>query len=430
MQLASPRPRRHRLCLVAAGGLMLAGGPAPALAQDVGMVGEFKLPGGAAVLTAEDHATRRVVIDTWVAAGSAQDFPGYPGVAAMTARMIWQGGKAALLPGVKALGGDGTLEVDRDFTHFQLRLPANQLEAGVALAGKALAAPDWDALAQEPVARALTMDLTRLSQDREAAAAEAFMAATYGADYGHPPSGDPETVRGLNTGDARAFFDRNYLPGRLRVVLAGDLDTGKAVGIVVRSYAAVLKRVAPGEAAPTRAVTGVWTWKFPRPTIAAGVKGADVKSPREQAALEMVLHVARTRLEKALGEPAGSANVGARFVRLAGPSPLLLTVQAEPAALPAGEKAVRAVFDELRQNTVRLDEHARAQAAVANAATVPARDLAARARGLGFAAVVAGDPHWLRTYPEIVRQVSRQEMLEAVQKYATPDAVKVVVLAP
>lgn len=422
MRPAFPRPRH-----VATAALLVALVPAPGLAQDVGMVGEFKLPGGAAVVTAEDHSTRRVVIDTWVAAGSAQDFAGYPGVAATTARMLWQGGKAALLPAVKALGGDGTMEVDRDFTHFQLRLPAAQLEAGVALAGKAFAEPDWDGLAQQPVAAALTADLGKLAQDRDAVALEAFMAAAYGADYGHPAVGDPDTLRRLGAGDARAYFDRYYLPGRMRVVLAGDLDTGKAVGMVVRGYAAVLKRVAPGEAAPAKAVTGMWTWKFPRPTVVAGVKGPDVKAPREQAAMEMVAHVARTRLEKALGESSG---VDARFVRLAGPSPLLLTMTTEPPAIPGGEKAARAVFDELRSTTVRLDEHARAQAAVANAATVNPKDLAARARGLGYAATVAGDPHWLRTYPEIVRQVSRQDMLEAAQKYATPDAIKVVTLTP
>lgn len=425
MRPAFPRPRRTRL--VVAGALLAALAPLPGLAQDAGMVGEFKLPGGAAVVTAEDHSARRVVIDTWVAAGSAQDFAGYPGVAATTARMLWQGGKGALLPAAKALGGDGTLEVDRDFTHFQLRLPAGQLEAGVALAGKAFAAPDWDALGQAPVAPALAADLGRLAQDRDAVALEAFLAAAYGADYGHPTAGDPETARRLGVGDARAFFDRYYLPGRLRVVVAGDIDTGKAVGMVVRSYAAVLKRVAPGEAAPAKAVAGLWTWKVPRPVVVAGVKGPDARSPREQAAMEMVAHVARTRLAKALGE-ASEAN--ARFVRLAGPSPLLLTVTTEPAASPDGEKAARAVFDELRTTTVRLDEHARAQVAVANAATVNPKDLAARARGLGYAATVAGDPHWQRTYPEIVRQVSRQDMLEAVQKYAPPDAIKVVTLTP
>ena len=419
---------RLRLCAVAA--LLLALTPARVQAQDHGMVGEFKLPAGAAVVTAEDHGTRRVVIDTWIAAGSAQDFAGHAGVAAVTARLLWQGGKTALLPGVKALGGDGSLEVDRDFTHFQLRVPATQLEAGIALAGRALSEPDWDAAALEPVTRALAVDLTRLTSDREATAGEAFMAAAYGPDYGHAPVGDPGSVRRLEVGDARAFFARHYLPGRLRVVLAGDLDTGKAVGMAVRSYAAVLKRAAPGEAAPSRPATGTYAWKVPQPVVVAGVKGADAKAPREQAALEMVLHVARTRLAKALGLAPASASVGARFVRLLGPSALILTMPGAPDAVADNEKAVRSVFDELRQNTVRLDEHAWAQVAVANAATVPPKDLAARARGLGFAATIAGDPHWLRTYPEIVRQVSRQDMLEAVQKYAPPDAIKTLVLTP
>ena len=430
MSPASPRPSRLRRPLLAAAALAFALAPAPVRAQELGMVGEFKLPGGAAVVTADDHAVRRVVIDTWIAAGSAHDFPGFPGVAAATARMLWNGGKASLLPGVKALGGDGVYEVDREFTHFQLRLPAAQLEAGLALAGKAFSAPDWDAMGTVPAPQAIAADLGKLSQDREAAAAEAFMAATYGPEYGHPTLGDPDTARRLGVGEVRAFFDRHYLPSRLRVVLAGDLDTGRAVGSVVRSYAAVLKRVAPGEAPPARNVGGVWTWRLQQPTVVAGLKGADVKAAREQAALEMVGHVAKARLEKAIGEPAGSASVGVRFVRFGGPSPLVLTVATPSSAAMGGEDAVRKVFEELRTAPVRLDEHARAQVAVANAAASASKDLNARARGLGFAATVAGDPHWLRTYPEIVRQVSRQDMLEAVQKYATPDAVRIMVVGP
>jgi predicted Zn-dependent peptidase len=56
--------------------------------------------------------------------------------------------------------------------------------------------------------------------------------------------------------------------------------------------------------------------------------------------------------------------------------------------------------------------------------------LAEQAQTLGFFTTIGGDPLLARTYPEVVRQVSRNDMMEAAQKYLTPDAIKVIVLAP
>ena len=147
--------------------------------------------------------------------------------------------------------------------------------------------------------------------------------------------------------------------------------------------------------------------------------------------MEVMGEVLRTRLTAGLMEPDVAKLVGVRFARLAAPSPLVVAIAvARPDAVATVEKGLRAAFDDMRQNQAGLAEHARAVAAVAAAATPDAKNLAARAAALGFAATVVGDPLWVRTYPEIVRQVSRQDMQDVAQKYATPDAVKTLVLSP
>lgn len=403
-----------RTLVPALAALLLA--PTGALAQGAAIVGEFKLPEGVYVLTAEEHSAPTVVVDTWIAAGSAQDFEGYRGVALQLARTL----AAGIQTDVKALGGSTTVEVDRDYSHIALTLPAAKLDDGLALAGKAMADPAWDV---NPAP--LPAPLAPL----EAVAFEGFMAQVYGPEYGHPPTGNKE--RAIGKPEAKTYFDRYYQPGRMAVVLSGDFATGKAVGAVVRSYAAALKRTpseSPVPARQGRPSDGLG--KPARPVVVSGVRGPDAKVPREQAAMEMVGQVVGKRVERALMEIPGTRLADVRFRRYAGPSPLVVTVEAGAEAAPKVDAAVRGIVEALRNTPATLEEHARAQQAVATAAVVDPRDLAGHAKALGWAALVGGDRHLARTYPEIVRQVSRQDMLETVQKYASPDALRVITLTP
>lgn len=404
-----------RTLLPALVALLLA--PTGALAQTAGLFGEFKLPEGLVVLTAEDHSAPKVVIDTWIGVGSAKDFEGHRGIALALARTL----QAGMATDAKAWGGSTALEVDRDATHIQLLLPASKLEEGLQLAGRVMAAPAWDAVPQP---------LPPGQAPLETLAFEGFMAQAYGPDYGHPPTGNRDPAIAKAT--TKIFYDRYYVPSRVGVVLAGDFATGKAVGSVVRSYASVLKRTtdqnADVPARQQRPSDGLG--KPPRPLVVAGVKGPAANASREQAAMELVGQVLGSRLELAMMRIPGTRLVEVTFKRYGGPSPLTATIEATPAAAPAVEQAVRAAFDALRQTPATLEEHARAQQAVATARTIDAKNPSAQARALGWAAIVAGDPHLARTYPEIVRQISRQDMLEIVQKFATPDAVRVVTLTP
>ncbi|MFN3428908.1 MAG: insulinase family protein, partial [Candidatus Sericytochromatia bacterium] len=117
-----------------------AGWAVPAAAEgEFNTVGSFKLPGQLEVITSEAHAGGKVTVDTWVKAGSAADFPGYPGLAYLTAHALWDGGARPLGQALAALGGVSKVTVGRDATHFSVTLPAAQMAAGMDLVGAAFA---------------------------------------------------------------------------------------------------------------------------------------------------------------------------------------------------------------------------------------------------------------------------------------------------
>ena len=122
--------------------------------------------------------------------------------------------------------------------------------------------------------------------------------------------------------------------------------------------------------------------------------------------------------------------MSARWEPFKGPGALVIQVSGDPKNTMAIERTVRDALAELRNTPVSLDEHARAMNDVVAAYGQANDTLAEQAETLGFFVTVGGDPLLARTYPEVVRQVSRNDMMEAAQKYLTPDAIKVIVLAP
>jgi predicted Zn-dependent peptidase len=411
----------------------LALSPMAARAQEPGNVGTFKLPGGTEVITFEDHAAPRVVVDTFLDVGSSADFAGEGGIAAATAHAVWAGMPAAPTAAVAKLGGTSSVVVDRTVTHFQATLPAAALEGGMKAIGEAFSHPDW--------AKA-DMNQAQASFDAAAGAAQAkatdrafqwFMEGAFDWAMGHPAYGSPG-VR-YTREELKAFFDRHYVPMHTKVVLVGDFATGKAVGQVVRSYAALLQRQpAVGNPPSKPAQPGRTAVRPERPLVLVGARGPEIGNAREQAAMAILQAVLAgspsARLDRALEEPNMAKVVDARWVRYKGPGVFFAAVSARPDAVPVVEKGLGDLLAELRSNPISLDEHAKAMNAVAKAAEGYTRSLETRASALGLGAVEANDPYWPRTYPEIVRQISRQEVMAAAQKYLAPGEVKILVVAP
>jgi predicted Zn-dependent peptidase len=409
--------------------------PLAALAQDASPVGSYKLaPTNAEVLASEDHSRPWVVLDTYFGSGSSSDFPGYAGIAAATAHAVWSGGKRSAAEAVAALGGDSKVFVDRTVTHFQARLPADKLEDGMAAVGGAFSYADWNEIDPDKSAKAFVAAARQSLGDARERAFQLFMEEAFERDFGHPVYG-----RGMprfERADMQAYFERYYVPGRMKVVLVGDFNSGKAVGQVIRGYAALLKRQPSAGNLPTRP-EGQATRTQPRPArplVLVGARGPDISNPREQAAMEILLAVMagtpNSRLDKSLQEPNVARVDDARWVRSAGPAALAVMVEAEPAAVPTVQQGISDLLADLRTNPISLDEHSKAMSAVVKKAESYNQGIETRAIALGFAGIGAGDPNWVKTYPEIVRQVSRQDVMAAAQKYLAAPAVKVLTISP
>jgi zinc protease len=398
------------------------------------VIGTFKLPGGLEVIASENHESHLAVIDTFLAVGSSSDYEGYAGIAAATAFAVWNGGKLSPADAITKLGGRSEVAVDRTITRFHAEVPADQVDVAIAAIGEAFSHPDWPGLDLARTAIAFNQAAHGIVESPINDAYQAYLEASNDKSFGHPIYG-----RGpfdATRPDIETFFERYYVPSRVKIVLVGDFSTGKEVGQVVRGYAAVLQRAPSTGNLPTRrtqAATGLHA-KLSNPWVLVGSLGPDIANQREQAAFEILVRVIagspNGRLDRVLGSIGGAKLVLSRWERHAGPGQWAIGIETDASSVAAVQTALTAILAEIRANPVTLDEHAKAMAAVVRDVETEIQSDAGRAKDLGIATIGAGDPYWVRTYPEEIRQVSRQDVLAVAQKYLTPNDVKTLILTP
>lgn len=217
-----------------------------------------ELANGLKVATIVSPALPIVQIRVAVPGGSAADGD-RPGLSAMTAELLKEGGAAGLsgrdvLEKIEALGATLEIHVDLDRTVLSIGVTADQLAAALDLAGKVVKKPTMS-----PV------DLARLRKRRVDAAADLARTdglrgarqmlhrALFGGTPGHPYSAYDATAVDLakiTAADCRALHKKMFVPAGMFVVVAGDVAEDDVKVAVEKAFGDMPRGEAPGLAAP------------------------------------------------------------------------------------------------------------------------------------------------------------------------------------
>lgn len=182
--------------------------------------------------------------------GSAADFDGYEGLAAMTADMLDEGSGDSSAIDINAafarMGAHLDIDVSSDATVLTVTCLARFGRQALSLMADCvvrprLAAVDFDRVRQ--------LRLTRLVQIRDmpsAIADRAIMQIVYGAHpYAHMALGTEEALRQMTIEDVRRFHERIYAPGMATLVASGDLSPREFQKMAVEAFDGWETRSAP-----------------------------------------------------------------------------------------------------------------------------------------------------------------------------------------
>jgi zinc protease len=182
-------------------------------------------------LWSSEHRTLPVVTFMLVLpVGSAADFEGYEGLAAITADMMDEGTgnlSAIDVNGAFArIGAHLDSDVSADATVFTVTVLSKFARAALSLLVDCVVRPRLDVADFDRIRQ---LRLTRLIQIRDmpsAIADRAIMQVVYGTHpYAHMALGTEESLRQLRVETVRQFHEDLYRPGNATLIACGDLDS-------------------------------------------------------------------------------------------------------------------------------------------------------------------------------------------------------------
>jgi zinc protease len=198
-----------------------------------------RLDNGLAILTAELPGRALVSAGVIVPSGAADEPDEYAGATVLMARALTEGTEqhdaVALTEAAERLGASLHADASWDSISVGVDVPADRLAASLELVEEVLARPTFPAAEVDRLRDERLNDILQARADPRRRAEEAFVAEIYASTspYRRPSAGIAESVGRLDAASARAELDRRFDPGRMTLIVGGDLN-----GIDVQAIAA------------------------------------------------------------------------------------------------------------------------------------------------------------------------------------------------
>jgi len=220
----------------------------------------------------------------WVRVGAMDEVDGTSGVAHVLEHMLFKG--TPTVPAgefsrrVAALGGRDNAFTSHDYTGYYQQIPSSRLEDVMKLEADRFTHNRW---ADDEFKKELEVvkeeRRMRTEDNPRALMNEALNAAVFVASpYRRPIVGWMSDLEALTADDARAFYQRWYVPANAAVVVAGDVDVDQVKAWAEKYYGGL-----PNRAVPAR--------KPREEPVQAGLKRLAFKAPAEQATVSLAYKV-------------------------------------------------------------------------------------------------------------------------------------------
>jgi len=388
------------------------------------------LGNGVRVIVQEHRTSEIAALQLWVGVGGRDEALSERGFAHFVEHMLFKGTDAIdrgfVDREVEAAGGRTNAGTSYDYTYYYMLLPASRVGRGIEVLADVAVNSRFD---PEEVdrEREVVFEEMRLGEDnpRGALNRRLYDLVFEGHVYGHPVLGDPSALRAATRATLRDFYKRHYVPENMVLVVAGSVDSGEVRAAAARAFGALPPaghaRAVPPMAPP---ITGERRQTIARPERQASLGLGWLAPPLghpDMAAVDLLAHILggsrSSRLHQALRERMRVvSSVEARYSALQRGGVLSITAQLEPADEAVVEAAIAAEVQRVQDTGVTPLELERAITASESARVFSQETVEGLALSYGRAELLwrlADD----RRYPEVVRQVTAEQVQAAAQRY-------------
>ena len=200
-------------------------------------ISSFELLNGLRVVVVEDNRTPAVNHTLWIRAGATDDPPGRSGLAHFVEHMMFKGA-GNLADGeydrtIRMLGGSSHAATTQEYTFYQARVSAENLETVMALEAERMKGIP---LVEEIIAIEREVILEERNQRVDSSPGALFqeqLSATLYLNhpYMKPVIGWQHEIRAIEMEDIQVFYEQYYRPDNAVLVVSGNLDPERVLAM-------------------------------------------------------------------------------------------------------------------------------------------------------------------------------------------------------
>ncbi len=226
-----------------AGGILLAAVAAGATPAPEGakVIEKYTLANGLTVVIRENHSSPVVAVQVWVKAGSTTEPEERAGMSHILEHMAFKGtkrrGPGQIAREVEALGGEINAYTSFDQTVYHITISGRFLENAMDILADTLGNSVFDPQELEREREVILEELRMNEDDPGRVVWKALFREAYRVHpYGRPVIGYAETIRKTTREDLVSYFKKYYYPGNMVLVIAGEVDPGKARPLIEKTF--------------------------------------------------------------------------------------------------------------------------------------------------------------------------------------------------
>ena len=210
--------------------------PRPPVTSDQAPVRRTVLPGGLRVVTERVPSVRSASVGLWVNVGSRDEGRSVAGAAHFLEHLLFKATptrtSVQIAQSVDAVGGELNAFTAKEHTCYYAHVLDDDLEMAVDLVADVVLNGVCDPADVELERDVVLEEIAMRDDDPEDTLGDEFLSAMFGEHpVGRPVIGSVESVSGMSRGQLRSFHVRRYIPERMVLAVAGNIDHDHVVAL-------------------------------------------------------------------------------------------------------------------------------------------------------------------------------------------------------
>ena len=414
-----------------------------ASADDKVLGQRYQLPNGLIWLFSQQPELPMVTVNLTVKAGALFDPPQKAGLANLTATLLRYGTKTRtaqqIAESMDFLGASFTTGGDRDIANIKLTVLKKDLAESLKIFQDVLLNPTFSNKELQPLVQRLKGTLKSQEDEPGIVADRAFRRIVYGDyPYGFPEIGTAATLMKINANDLLTFHRQYYRPNNAILTIVGDLTQAEAQTMVETFFGGwEAGELPPPPPPPSPRLTKPTVVKIDKDITQANIILGQIGIKRTDPdfyAFQLMNYILggggfESRLMDNIRDNLGLVyNVHSSFGPGLESGPFDIGLETKNSTGGQAVTEVLKELDRIRQDLVTDKELTDAKSYLIGSLPMKMDSNAKRAALLGYAELYGLGLDYPWRYPEIINNLTRDDILNVARKYLDPDKYALVVV--